>query len=88
MTMQIIINWLCNNLPSPIVGVTTTAKIKQILNRIFCFEKHVAILYQIPDFLSLSRSSIVNTFPTDKTDRHKIAEILLKVAFNTITLTP
>jgi hypothetical protein len=53
MTMQIIINWLCKNLPSPIVGVTTTAKIKQILNRKFCFEKHVAILYQIPVFLSL-----------------------------------
>ena len=53
MTMQIIINWLCKNLPSPSVGVATTDKIKQILNRKLCFQKHFAILYLIPVFLSL-----------------------------------
>jgi hypothetical protein len=60
MTMQIIIDWLCKNLPSPIVGVTTTAKIKQILNRKFCFEKHVAIFTMYNIYTMLVKKKIKN----------------------------
>jgi hypothetical protein len=45
--------------------------------------KFVIELHQVGGFLRVLR------FPaTTKTDRHNIAEILLKVALNTITLTP
>ena len=44
--------------------------------------KFVSDLQQVDGFLRYSVSS------TNKTDSHDIAEILLKVALNTITLTP
>ena len=46
--------------------------------------KLISNLWQVGDLLQVLR------FPlsTNKTDRHDITEILLKVALNTITLTP
>ncbi len=57
--MQFNINWLCKDLPWPNVGVTTTAKIKQIMYRKFRFEKYDDILCPIPlciSFISESKT--------------------------------
>jgi hypothetical protein len=53
-----------------------------------CTIQHYVISF-VSDLRQVSGFLRVLGFPhTNKTDRHDIAEILLKVALNTITLTP
>jgi hypothetical protein len=79
-----------------VVGFTTTYAISDYHHWCCEFEsrservvQHYVIKFVISDFLTTSRwvSSSPPISSTNKTDRHDIAEILLKVALNTIKQT-
>ena len=74
---SLIYNYLCNQCPS---SLTLWVRIPL----------HTTLCYKVSQWLAagrwLSPGTLVSS--TNKTDRHDITEILLKVALNTITLTP
>ena len=71
----------------PSVPITTNVVSSNPAHGEVYSKQHYVIKF-ISDLLQVSSFSRYSGFPTDKTDCHDIAEILLKLALNTRTLTP
>ena len=76
-----IYNYLCNQCLSPLTLWVWTPLRRGVLNTILCDK----VSHWLVTGLWLTLGTPVSS--TNKTDRHDITEILLKVALNTITLT-